>query len=165
MRKRLEELKRQGKNVPEIMAEVAEAATMAAATKAAEKTPPNTETGISGTNTRSGELKQHWATDSQTVPVGGGFSGGHEYHTTIANNMQYASYVNDGHRVDQHYVPGLIKNPYSGLLEMDSPEEGGIVVGTKTSFVPGIHMKEAAVRKYRSVVKKELKRRVEENFQ
>ena len=80
----------------------------------------------------------------------------------LANNKQYASYVNDGHRVDKHYVPGLINN--GGLLERVDPDVGGIMVGTKTTYVPGLYMKEKAIGKYRSVVRKELDRRVRERM-
>lgn len=68
MRKRLDELRRAGENVPKIMAEVAEGATIEAVRVAAEKTPPNDGT-LAGTNMRSGQMAQHWATDSVTTPV------------------------------------------------------------------------------------------------
>ena len=103
MRKRLEELHKAGQDVPRIMVEVAEGATIAAVESATEKTPPNGGVSISGTGTRSGGLAQHWSTDSVTKPVITGVS----VRTTLANNMQHASYVNDGHRMDQHFVPGL----------------------------------------------------------
>ena len=41
---------------------------------------------------------------------------------------------------------------------------GGIIVGTKTTYVPGLHMKEAAIGAYRNVVRKELDKRVREAF-
>lgn len=52
MRKRLEELRKAGENVPQIMAEVAEGATIEAVRVATEKTPPNDGT-LAGTNMRS----------------------------------------------------------------------------------------------------------------
>ncbi len=110
MRKRLDELRRAGENVPKIMAEVAEGATIEAVRVAAEKTPPNDGT-LAGTNMRSGQMAQHWATDSVTTPV----VTAAVVRTELNNNMQYASYVNDGHRVDKHFVPGLIIN--GNLLE------------------------------------------------
>ena len=124
---------------------------------AAENTPPN-GTSIAGTNTRSGQMAEHWELDSQTKPVMTGSSA----QTVLANNKQYASYVNDGHRVDKHYVPGLINN--GGLLERVDPDVGGIMVGTKTTYVPGLYIKEKAIGKYRSVVRKELDRRVRERM-
>ena len=157
MRKRLAELRKAGQDVPKIMAEVAEGATIEAVRVANENTPPNDGT-IAGTNMRSGDMAQHWETDSQTVPVVTGAS----VRTTLGNNMQYASYVNDGHRVDKHFVPGLIKN--GSLLERSPDGTGGIMVGTKTTYVKGKYMKQKAVGRYRKVVRTELDKRVREAF-
>lgn len=161
-RKRLEQLRKQGQNVPKIMAEVMEGATIAAVERATELTPPN-GSAISGTGTRTGDLAQAWATDSITKPnITGGV-----VRTALANNMQYASYVNDGHRMDKHFVPGLVVN--NGVLEWlpeGSPGDdgGGIMVGTKTPYVQGKYMKQAAIGRYKNVVRRELDKRVKENF-
>lgn len=160
MRKRLNELRRIGQDVPRIIAEVAEGATIEAVRVATENTPPNDGT-IAGTNMRSGEMAQHWATDSQTSPVGMAL-GRPAAVTTLANNMQYASYVNDGHRVDKHFVPGLINN--GSLLEQSPDGSGGLMVGTKTTYVKGKYMKQKAIGKYRTVVRFELDKRVREAF-
>jgi hypothetical protein len=154
MRKRLEELRRAGADVPKIIDEVAEGATIEAVRVATENTPPNTG-NIAGTNTRSGQMAQHWSTDSKTTPING--------RTQLANNMQYASYVNDGHRMDKHFVPGLMVD--GGLLQKaPAGTNTGLVVGTKTKYVPGLYMKEKAIGKYRDVVRTELSKRVEEAF-
>ena len=126
-------------------------ATIRAVEKAAELTPP-TARDLRGTNTRSGALKQHWATDSRPAPV----RKGRTYATLLANGMQYASYVNDGHRMDRHFVPGLVINPESGLLEYNPYGKGGIVVGTRTPYVKGLFMVEAAVEEYRRTLRTEL---------
>lgn len=157
IRKRLAELRKAGESIPDIMYEVAEGATIEAVRMATENTPPN-GSAIAGTNTRSGQMAQHWELDSQTKPVMTGGSA----QTSLRNDMQYASYVNDGHRMDKHFVPGLIEN--GGLLERVDPDVGGIMVGTKTTYVPGKYMKEKAIGKYRSVVRKELDKRVREAF-
>lgn len=157
IRKRLEELRKAGESIPDIMYEVAEGATVEAVRVATENTPPN-GSAIAGTNTRSGQMAQHWELDSQTKPVMTGGSA----QTSLRNDMQYASYVNDGHRMDKHFVPGLIEN--GGLLERVDPDVGGIMVGTKTTYVPGKYMKEKAIGKYRSVVRKDLDKRVREAF-
>ena len=158
MRKRLAELNKAGKDVPKIMIEVAEGATIEAVRVATENTPPNGGAGIAGTNMRSGQMAQHWDLDSQTKPI---YSGG-SAQTVLANDMQYASYVNDGHRVDKHYVPGLIAN--GNLLERIDPDVGGIMVGTKTTYVKGLYMKQKAIGRYRDVVRNELDKRVREAF-
>ena len=152
MRKRFAELKRAGQDVPKIINEVAEGATIEAVRIATENTPPNGGAKIAGTNTRTGDMAQHWETDSITTPKNG--------ETLLANNMPYASYVNDGHRMDQHFVPGLVIN--GNMLERS--DEGGITVGTKTTYVPGLYMKEKAIGKYRTTVRKELDKRVREAF-
>ncbi len=158
MRKRLEELRKAGENVPQIMTEVAEGATIEAVRVATENTPPNGGAEIAGTNTRSGEMAQHWATDSITSPMHSGSS----VETVLANNLQYSSYVNDGHRMDKHFVPGLIVN--GQLLEKSPDNTGGIVVGTKTTYVEGKYMKQRAIGRYKTVIRKELEKRVEEAF-
>ena len=109
---------------------------------AVERTPPN-DGGLRGVNTISGELAQHWASDSQTEPV----RTGGRYTSLLANEKEYASYVNDGHRMDRHFVPGLYIDSH-GLLSRDLSRNVGLTVGTKTGYVPGLHMKEQAVQAY-----------------
>lgn len=141
-------------SLPQIEAKITSAcknATIRAIEKAADLTPP-TQDDLSGTHTRSGEMKQHWPTDSQAEPR----KSGSTYKTTLANDKQYASYVNDGHRMDRHFVPGLYVNPASGLLEYDPSKDVGIVVGTKTSYVPGIFMTDKAKEEYKRVLREEL---------
>ena len=154
IRKRLAELEKVSADVPRIINEVAESATIAAVKKATDLIPPNGGAALAGTNARSGQMAQHWTTDSVTTPVGG--------KTVLANNMQYASYVDAGHRMDMHFVPGL--HVVGGKLAYDAGYKGGIIVGTKTTYVPGLHMKEAAIGAYRNVVRKELDKRVREAF-
>ena len=132
---------------------VAKGATIRAVEKAAELTPL-TPDDLSGTNTRSGGMKQHWATDSRVVPV----KRGSTYVTELNNDKQYASYVNDGHRMDRHFVPGLVINPESGMLEYNPDGKGGIVVGTKTQYVEVLFMAEAAHEEYHRVVRAEAER-------
>lgn len=156
-RKRFEQLRKMGQNVPKIMEEVAEGATIAAVERATELTPPN-GAAIAGTGTRTGEMAEAWTVDSVTKPVMTAASA----RTTLANNMQYASYVNDGHRMDEHFVPGLIKN--GPLLEKVNPKMGGITVGTQTKYIKGKYMKQAAIGRYRKVVCMELDKRIKENF-
>lgn len=153
MRKRFRELEKAGQNIPKIINEVAEGATIEAVNKAVSLTPPNNGK-LGGTNARSGQMAQHWVTDSVTKPVNG--------QTILANNMQYASYVDKGHRMDKHFVPGL--HEVGGKLSYDAGFDGGITVGTKTTYVPGLHMKQAAIGKYKDTVRKELNKRVREAF-
>ena len=97
-------------------------------------------------------MKQHWATDSVLAPQ----KQADRYVTAMANDLEYASYVNDGHRMDRHFVPGLVINPYSDRLEYNPDGKGGIVVGTKTSYVPGRFMTDAAKQEYEKTLQAEL---------
>lgn len=151
-RKRLEELRRAKQDIPKIIDEVAEVATIEAVRTARDHTPPNGGAPLAGTNMRTGAMAAAWEKDSITTPTHG--------RTVLINEQEYASYVNDGHRVDQHYVPGLYPN--GGLLERVDPNVGGIIVGTKTSYVPGLYMKEKAIGKYRTTVYRMLQQKVRE---
>lgn len=107
--------------------------------RAKETTPPRP--GVErGTNTVTGNLASHWEynydiTDKDT-------------RITIINNVQYASYVDQGHRMDKHFVPWLYVDPFTGQLSKHIPISGeklfGLVVGTKTQHVDGYHMVDKA---------------------
>ena len=161
LRKRLEELNSRQPMIQQRLRRISQGATMRAIEEAVEHTPPNGEEKERGAGMITGELAQHWADDSQAEPT----ESGSEFRTLLANNVQYASYVNDGHRMDKHFVPGLTVNPDSGLLERVDPSMGGITVGTKTTYVPGLYMKEKAVDKYREVAEAELPKLAREVFQ
>ena len=100
--------------------------------------------------------KQHWATDSKIIPE----QQAGQYVTELNNNKEYASFVNDGHRIDKHFVPGLYVNPASGLLEYDPSrkDEVGIMVGTQTQYVEGFAMTDAAQQVYEETLQAELER-------
>ena len=139
---------------PQVVAKIASAcenATIRAVEKAAELTPPM-QNDLRGTNTRAGEMKQHWVTDSRTEPE----KVENQYETLLANDKQYSSYVNDGHRMDRHFVPGLYINPESGQLEYDPMADVGIVVGTKTPYVEGLFMVDAAKEEYKRALRQDL---------
>ncbi len=147
LQERVEGLKRAQAQLPDLLADIAQEATQRAGEKAAGRTPP-TGGDLSGTNTRTGELKQHWAADSEIIPV----RQGSDWVTILANDKEYASYVDQGHRMDRHFVPGLYVNPESGLLEYDPAAKVGLIVGAKTPYVPGVYMVDAAKEEYRRAV-------------
>lgn len=149
LQERVEGLKRAQAQLPDLLADIAQEATQRAVEKAAGLTPP-TGGDLSGTNTRTGELKQHWAADSEIIPV----RQGSDWVTILANDKEYASYVDQGHRMDRHFVPGLYVNPESGLLEYDPAAKVGLIVGAKTPYVPGVYMVDAAKEEYRRAVQK-----------
>lgn len=145
-------------DMPGKLRDIARAATQLAVNKAQELTPP-TEDDLSGTNTRTGALKSHWANDSVIEPE----EKGDAFVTHLNNDLEYASYVNDGHRMDRHFVPGLWINPYNGMLERAPAEyDGGIMVGTKTAYVPGLFMADKAVDTYSEAVDNELEKLTED---
>lgn len=150
LEERIAQLRDAEARFPGELSAIAKGATLRAVEKATELTPPTMD-DLSGTNTRSGEMKQHWASDSKVIPV----RRGDTYVTELNNDKQYASYVNDGHRMDRHFVPGLVINPESGMLEYNPDGKGGIVVGTRTQYVEGLFMEEAAHEEYHRVVRLE----------
>ena len=166
LQKRMDELAKRQPLIQKRLREIAKGATMRAVEAAAEKTPPNTygDGEIRGVHTITGELAQHargrWREVSQTTPV----QVGSDLCTTLENDKQYASYINDGHRLDKHFVPGLYVDD-SGILSMDPERDVGMVVGTKTKYVPGLYMKEAGIEKYKEVAEAELKKLPGEAFQ
>lgn len=161
LQKRMEELAKRQPEIKKRFVEIAEGSTLRAVEAAADKTPPNTygDGELRGVHTITGELSQHWETDSQTTPV----QSGSGYITTLQNDKDYASYVNDGHRVDQHFVPGLYVDE-NGLLSYDPAADTGMVVGTKTKYVEGRYMKEAGIEKYKEVSESELRKLAGEIF-
>ena len=63
LQQRIQQLKKAQADLPEILYQTAKEATMRAVEAAMEATPPKAGTGrLAGTNTLTGELKQHWAT-------------------------------------------------------------------------------------------------------
>lgn len=146
IQRRLDELRKAQADIPRIINRVAEAATIAAVDKATEMTPPNGGAAIAGVNARTGDLAQHWTLDSVTRPVNG--------KTELVNSMQYASYVDQGHRVDRHFTSHLAIE--GGMLVGKPAGDGGLMVGVKTDYVPGRYMVDAAKEKYKSEVKRML---------
>lgn len=160
LQKRIQQLKKAQADLPEILYKTAKGATMRAVEAAMDATPPKEGTGaLKGVNTRTGDLKAHWATDSKTAPMGGGISGGSSYTTILANDKEYASYVDQGHRMDKHFVPGLYVDE-SGQLNYDPAAKTGLVVGTKTKYVKGEFMVDKAKEAYEKAVLTELDKEI-----
>lgn len=152
---RVAQLKSRAPLVRGMLDEVAKNATMRAIETATDETPMGMDK-LTGTNTKSSHMKQDWAARSKTTPV----HRGNDIVTELNNDMKYASYVNDGHRMDRHFVPGLYID--NGMLNYDPTRAKGIVVGTKTSYVPGIHMVDHAKEEYKRTVEREADRIVKE---
>lgn len=151
IQKRADIIRKRGGDVAKAMRQASVVSTRAAIDAATDATPPDGE--LRGTGMITGALKQHWETDSQKEPA---VSAEGEYETFLANSMQYASYVNNGHRMDKHFVPGLVINPFNGKLEKSPDGKGGIIVGTKTQYVPGKFMVETGLDAFHDTAKREL---------
>lgn len=109
---------------------------------AAEATPPlNGEDR--GKNTVTGNLAAHWKYEINETPT--------ETRVTLINDMQYASFVDQGHRMDEHFVPWLYIDEM-GSVARSIPVPGeklfGLVVGTKTEYVQGYHMVDKAKERF-----------------
>lgn len=146
LQKRLQELKKAHENLPEALYQVQKNAAQRAVEAATEATPPKAGR-LAGPNMLTGELKQHWATDSQVEPD----VSGNKLTSYLANNKEYASYVDQGHRMDKHFVPGLYIDE-NGQLARDLSAKVGLVVGTKTKYVKGEFMVDKAKEAYEKAV-------------
>ena len=96
------------KEIDEKIREAMKVATEAAIKAAADATPP-----LGESNRTTGNVKKHWEEDSVTEAV----KEGNVYKTVLANNVPYASYVNDGHNLEKHYgrkqqqhISGQVRN-------------------------------------------------------
>ena len=160
LQQRIQQLKKAQANVPEVLRRTAKQATLRAVEAAQDATPPKAGTGrLGGTNTITGELKEHWATDSVVEPM---VSGG-KYRTELNNDKDYASYVDQGHRMDKHFVPGLYVDE-NGQLNYDPAAKVGLVVGTKTKYVKGEFMADKAREAYEKAVLTELDKEIKRLF-
>ena len=158
LQKRLQELKKAHENLPDALYQVQKNAAQRAVEAATEATPPKAGR-LAGTNMLTGELKQHWATDSQVEPD----VSGNKLTSYLANNKEYASYVDQGHRMDKHFVPGLYIDE-NGQLARDLSAKVGLVVGTKTKYVKGEFMVDKAKEAYEKAVLAQLDEEIERLF-
>lgn len=154
--KTFKKLKRFSNNISKEISKIQEIATIEAINVASESTPPF---GSRGVGTTTGSLKGAWARDSITKS----YKKDKKFVTLLANNEVYASFVDKGHKLTRHFVPGLIINPISGLLEKaPAGMKGGIIVGTKTNYIPGAFMVDKAVDAYKHTSEKLLQEKLKE---
>ena len=158
LQKRLQELKKAHENLPDALYQVQKNAAQRAVEAATEATPRKAGR-LAGPNMLTGELKQHWATDSQVEPD----VSGNKLTSYLANNKEYASYVDQGHRMDKHFVPGLYIDE-NGQLGRDLSAKVGLVVGTKTKYVKGEFMVDKAKEAYEKAVLAQLDDEIERLF-
>lgn len=110
--------------------------------RAKETTPPlNGEDR--GKNTVTGDLAASWKYEIKQIEG--------DWKVTIKNDVQYASYVNDGHIMKEHFVPWLYIDGMGALARhIPNPVEPlfGLTVGTKTKKVEGYNMVEKAKERF-----------------
>ena len=160
LQRRLQELKKAQQALTTTLIKVSKEATKRAVEAAVEATPPNKKTDrVPGPNMVTGELAEHWATDSIAEPL---VTGG-KYETFLKNDKEYASYVDQGHRLNKHFVPGLYIDE-NGQLARDLERDVGLVVGTKTKYVKGEFMVDKAREAYEKAVLTELDKEIARLF-
>lgn len=155
----IKQLEKTQADIPETIYKIAKEATLKAIEVTTENTPV-LEGEQRGENTVTGKLKQSWAEYSVKEPIGGALSGGTSYTTFLKNKQYYASYVNDGHRMHRHFVPGLYIDE-NGLIARNVDGKGGLVVGTKTKYVPGVGMVDKGKKAYKKAVETLFKAEIE----
>lgn len=118
---------------------------------AEQATPPNVP-GSGG----KGKLAKAWAKDSskKSKLIGNKIS------FTLANKVKYAKWVNDGHNMTLHFVPGL--HIINGELIFDDNIPGGIMVGTQTDWVKGFYMTDKAKKAFYSYIKQNYMKRMKD---
>lgn len=156
LQQRIQQLKKIQADLGNVLYKASKKATKSAIRATANATPPKKGTGrLAGVNMLTGELKQHWATDSRAEPQ----ILGKKFVTLLANDLEYASYVNDGHRLDRHFVPGLYIDE-NGQLNYDPTAKVGLIVGTKTKYVKGEFMVDKGKEEYSKVLLSELDKEI-----
>jgi hypothetical protein len=110
--------------------------------RAKERTPPH-EGEERGVNTVTGNMARHW--DSSY------YVNGDDIKVRLYNNVQYASYVENGHKMDRHFVQWLYIDG-TGTIARHQPNPGeplfGLVVGTKTTYVEPEHIVDQAKERF-----------------
>lgn len=157
LQQRLQQLKRAQANLPEVLYQIQKDAAQRAVEAAKEATPPakGEKTGrLAGTNMITGRLLDGWDKSKVEPEVST-----EKLTSYLINNMDYASYVDQGHRMDRHFVPGLYIDE-NGQLARDLTAKSGLVVGTKTKYVKGEFMVDRAKEAYQKTILAELDKEI-----
>ena len=161
LQQRLQQLKKAQADLPDILYRVQKGAAMRAVEAAKEATPPEKgkKTGrLAGPNMITGKLFDGW-NRSQIEPD----VSANKLTSYLINNVDYASYVDQGHRMHKHFVPGLYIDE-NGQLARDLERDVGLVVGTKTKYVKGEFMVDKAKEAYEKAVLAELDKEIQRLF-
>lgn len=82
----------------------------------------------------TGDAKAKWQT-KKAYKVANGFR------ARLFNNSEYIGYINNGHRMEPHFVPG---EWVGDKFEYDPFSKDGVLMGSKTKYVKGKFMLEKA---------------------
>jgi hypothetical protein len=99
----------------------------------------------------TGELARSWEKDSSKEIE----KEGNKYSFKIASKVPYAKWVNNGHSLTQHFVPGLFIDNGKLIYDEKMKDKKGIMVGTKTSWVKGYFMLEEGEKAFKKYMKKQ----------
>lgn len=102
----------------------------------------------------TGDLRKQWALSS-IVRTGA------ELTITIFNPLEYASFVEYGHRMTKHFVPG----EWKGNRFIYNPDaETGVIMGVKTQWVEGKYMCTISMKEISDIIPKEWDKRFKKIF-
>lgn len=128
-------------------------ATQAAVNMARQRTAPND--GIPrGENMVTKNMEGHWETDSKVIPV----DMGDRFVTELNCKVSYASFVNHGHWLYRHFVPGLYIDSNHLISRKYNSNIGLIVAKGGKKWVQGRFMEDAAIKEYKDVLQSELRK-------
>lgn len=82
----------------------------------------------------TGDAKAKWKS-TKAYKVANGFR------ARLFNNSKHIGYINNGHRMNPHFVPG---NWNGDVFDYDPNAKEGIIMGAKTKYVKGKFMLEKA---------------------
>lgn len=109
---------------------------------AREHTPHEGDGKKRGFNVITGELEAHWQAEFKRE------DGENTVGTvTLSNDMSYASYVQNGHKLTKHFVPWLYVDGMGTISYETNHNQPmfGMMVGTKTHYVDGKDMVNPAI--------------------
>lgn len=161
LQQRIQQLKKAQANLPDILYRVQKGAAMRAVEAAKEATPPakGEKTGrLAGPNMITGRLLDGWNKSKVEPEVSA-----NKLTSYLINDMDYASYVDQGHRLKKHFVPGLYIDE-NGQLARDLERNVGLVVGTKTKYIKGEFMVDKAREAYEKACLTELDKEIARLF-
>lgn len=158
LQQRIQQLKKAQADLPNALYEAQKGAVMRAVETAKEATPPakGEKTGrLAGQNMITGRLMAGWD-KSQVEPE----ISANKLTSYLINDEEYASYVDQGHRMYRHFVPGLYIDE-NGQLARDMERDVGLIVGTKTKYVKGEFMVDKAKETYEKTILSELDKEIQ----